>query len=133
MAYRLGGRVIPYWGYDETSDHSSVTTIDLSDPTAPQVVNRDVVEGSIVTSREHDGTDPHRDDRTSRFDFVYPHGQVSKSEARQRNREIVRESAASDWLPWRSFDHRGNGGKPLVDCTDVVHPNDGAGLGRSRS
>jgi hypothetical protein len=114
-----------------TTTRSSLTTVDLADPADPQVLNRDVIEGQIAAAREHDGTIRVVATTTPvpELDFVTPYGKLSKAEALQRNRELVEESTAAAWLPRRWFDHRGNGGEPLVDCTDVTHPSAGSGLG----
>jgi hypothetical protein len=119
----------PWAGYGDAAAYSSLTTVDLSDPTGPQVVNRDVIEGTIATSREHDGTVRVVATTAPTLDFVYPTKSVSKKEALAENRQIIRDSSASDWLPWRAFDKRGNGGQPLVSCSEVGHPEVGAGLG----
>lgn len=117
---------------------SMVTTVDLSDPTDLETTSRDKYSGSISAAREHDGTIRLVLSSTPQLDFVTPYDRpwhrlwdhrYTRKEARARNREIVRESSAADWLPRHGVDNRGQGGQPLLSCDAVTHPDAGAGLG----
>lgn len=109
---------------------SMVITLDLSDPSDPQQTSRDKYGGTISTAREHDGTIRVVLSSTPQFDFVDPYGRdYTRAEAKARNRQIVRESSAADWLPGRGVDNQGDGGEPLLSCASVTHPDEGAGIG----
>ncbi len=117
---------------------SLVTTLDLSDPAHPEPTSREKYSGSIATAREHDGTVRVVLSSSPNLDFVNPWDRpwhrlwdhkYTYREAKARNREIVRESSAADWLPHRGVDNRGEGGEPLLSCDAVAHPDKGAGLG----
>lgn len=140
------GTLQSYYAYDtiarvatdsDGSSTSMVTTVDLSDPTDPQTTSRDKYSGSISSAREHDGTVRLVLSSTPRLDFVNPYGRrltsdgrhLTPGEAKARNREIVRESSAANWLPRRGVDNRGKGGEPLLSCDAVTHPDEGAGVG----
>ena len=116
--------VVPYGGAPRTT----VTTVDLADPTAPAVVRTRVVDGELVSAREHDGTVRVVTTWRPDFDFVYPDGRsLGIPEAAAKNRQIVRDATAEEWLPSQRID--GAAGQPLLSCADVRHPRDPAGLG----
>ncbi len=100
---------------------TTVTTVDMADPARPFIADTRTMEGSIISAREHSGIVRVVLSSTPSFDFVYPMGSRSTQEALARNRQIVRESTAQDWLPgtWVS---NGTQEEPLLDCTDVRHP-----------
>lgn len=112
-----------------SSERSSITTVDLSDPTAPSILARNVVEGDIVTSREHDATVRVVLTSAPRLDLVHPSKLLSRREALRSNRQIVRTATAQDWLPERGLGPRGAYGRPLLGCGGVSHPRTAAGLG----
>jgi Beta propeller domain len=114
---------VPYGG----SLRTTVTTVDLADPTAPTVVRTEVVDGELVSAREHDGLVRIATTWTPDFDFVYPDGRLGLPEAAAKNRQIVRSAAAEEWLPGRRID--GAAEQPLLSCADVRHPRDAAGVG----
>ncbi|MDQ3481099.1 MAG: beta-propeller domain-containing protein, partial [Actinomycetota bacterium] len=113
---------------------SMIVTLDISDASEPQLTSREKYSGSIASAREHDGTVRVVLSSSPQFDFVDPYGRrydrrYDRQEAKARNREIVNESSARDWLPRRGVDNRGQGGEPLLSCDSVTHPDKGAGLG----
>jgi len=109
---------------------SMIVTLDISDASEPQLTSREKYSGSIASAREHDGTVRVVLSSSPQFDFVDPYGRrYDRQEAKARNREIVNESSARDWLPRRGVDNRGQGGEPLLRCDSVTHPDKGAGLG----
>jgi uncharacterized secreted protein with C-terminal beta-propeller domain len=58
-----------------------------------------------------------------RLAFVYPQGVRSSDEAILRNRDVVRQSAISDWLPRYELEQNGSRSSgQLVECAAVSHP-----------
>ncbi|MDQ3663438.1 MAG: beta-propeller domain-containing protein, partial [Actinomycetota bacterium] len=115
---------------------TTITTVDIADPSAPGVVADEAIDGKVVSAREHDGTVRLVVSSTPRLDFVTPRGTTSMKEARATNRQIVRDARAIDWLPTRTaaggdLDEREQGGETtrLVRCADVRHPDKESGLG----
>jgi uncharacterized secreted protein with C-terminal beta-propeller domain len=102
---------------------TTITTVDLSDPSSPEVVEVETVDGGLVSAREYDGVVRVVVSSTPDLPFVTPGGMVSERAALARNRQIVRAADAQDWLP-----KRGNG-EPLLSCSDVRHPEPKSGLG----
>ena len=66
-----------------------------------------------------------------RLGFVYPTRGRSRAEARRENRRIVRDAPIEAWLPTSRVVTGGGRSsvRPLLDCTDVRHPEHGSGLG----
>jgi uncharacterized secreted protein with C-terminal beta-propeller domain len=98
---------------------TTMLTVDISEPSAPQIVDTSTLRASLVSARQYGHVVRIVTTSTPYFDFVYPSRKLTEREAKQRNREIVRESNAEDWLPTDSK------GQPIMDCTDVSRP-DGA-------
>lgn len=104
-----------------TSDdglESTITTVDLSDPTSPAVVDTTAVRGRASAVRLHD--DVVRvviQNGLPELDFSYPGSTIGELTSRMRNRALVRDTTLADWLP--TVD-----GDPLVDCADVAVPDD---------
>ena len=129
----VGDRVLVFGAAD---GGTTITTIDIADPSAPAVVADEAVDGRVVSAREHDGTVRLVVSSTPHLDFVTPRGTTSMKEARETNRQIVRDARAIDWLPTRTtaggdLDEREQGGDTtrLVRCADVRHPDKESGLG----
>ena len=102
--------------------------IDLGDPTTPVLDRLERVEGELLTAREHDGTVRVVVSAAPELPFVTPGRHRSSRQALVRNREIVRNATAQDWLPLRSTLGR-TGKRPLLDCADVVRPGARSTLG----
>ncbi len=98
---------------------STLTTIDVSDPNAPTVVDQEVVDGTVLTSRTSDGVVRVVVSHQPTMKWVVPGPGITNRQALERNREIVRSASSSDWLPTASRDGVTS---PLVDCADVLHP-----------
>ncbi len=97
---------------------TTITTVDLSDPTSPSVVDATTIQGRASAVRLHD--DVVRvviQNGLPELDFSYPDGTFGQIRARMRNRALVRETTLSDWLPTSA-------GDPVVDCADVAIPDD---------
>jgi hypothetical protein len=97
---------------------STVTTVDLADPTSPTVVDATTIRGRASAVRLHGGVvRVVLQNGLPELDFSFPDGAFGELRARLRNRALVRETTLADWLP--TVD-----GTPLVDCTDVAIPDD---------
>lgn len=97
---------------------STITTVDLSDPTSPSIVDATTVRGRASAVRVHgDVVRVVIQDGLPELDFSYPDSRIGEITARMRNRALVRDTTLADWLP--TVD-----GDPLVDCADVAVPDD---------
>ncbi len=105
-----------------------VRTFDLSDPSHPLEVDNRSYDASLVAARQTGGvvrlvlsTPP------PPLAFVTPQQGRSEAESLKANRDVVRASSISDWLPTVSVE----GGTPraLVGCADVAVPTAFGGLG----
>ena len=114
-----------------------VSLFDVSDVSAPVLVHRSHLEGHLIAARAVDGTARLVLTSTldSRLPFVHP-DQFGFDEARalQRNKEIIAQSTAADWMP-RWFDEAADGSfgtmSDALDCSAVAAPSQFAGLGVS--
>jgi len=113
----VDGRAVVF-GASRDGASSTITTVDLSDPTSPAVVDTLTVEGQLSAARQHGDvvraviTTP-----LPELDFRQPSGAFGVIGSRLRNRALVRDTTLADWLP--SVD-----GAPIVDCADVAIPSD---------
>jgi hypothetical protein len=123
----LGDVIVRDSSYVPTQPVTALTTVDVSDPADPSIVETRTVEGTLLSAREHDGIVRVVLSSSPQLDFVQPGDGRSQKEALLENRRIVRESSAEDWLPTMTTGGIA-GDSPLVSCTDVRHPDD-----RSRS
>ncbi|MPZ61969.1 MAG: hypothetical protein GEU93_11875 [Propionibacteriales bacterium] len=129
---------------------TTITTVDLSDPTRPALAHSERVDGNLVSSREHDSSvrivvsaTPHlpfvtpdyrkfRDLRDTRDFRGFRRGQgwrEAERAARAENRRIVRETDLADWLPRHRTMEPGAESEPLLDCGDIRHPKTTSGVG----
>ncbi len=102
---------------------TTITTVDLADPTSPTVVDATTVSGRASAVRLHD--DVVRvvlQNGLPELDFSAPDGTLGQLRARLRNRALVRDTTLADWLP--TVD-----GTQVVDCEDVAIPDDDLALG----
>jgi len=119
---RFGGAVedsiMPYPGGGSSSVR--VLELDISDPTSPTLVRKDVYSGTLTSARQY-GDTIRLVTTTGRpqLDWVLPTDKVTEKEATARNKALVRQTTIEDWLP----KVRGTGASaPLLDCEDVFHP-----------
>ena len=105
--------------------HSTVTIVDLSDPSSPTIESERRIDGTVVTARERAGTVRIALTSVPRLDFVYPTRKRTVAQAREMNREIVGSSTVDDWIPHERIDGER---RPLVDCSQISHPERGAGV-----
>ncbi len=97
---------------------TTLTTVDLSDPTSPSIVDTTTVTGRASAVRLHgDVVRVVVQHGLPELDFSFPDGAFGEIRSGLRNRALVRDTTLSDWLP--TID-----GTPLVDCEDVAIPED---------
>lgn len=113
----VDGRAVVLGTSDDGAE-STVTTVDLSDPTSPAVVDTVTVGGRASAVRLHgDVVRVVLQNGLPELDFSVPSGAFGEVRAELRNRRLVRETTLADWLP--TVD-----GEPVVDCADVAVPDD---------
>ena len=97
---------------------TTITTVDLSDPTSPSIVDATTVRGRASAVRLHgDVVRVVIHNGLPELDFSVPDGTFGQIRSRMHNRALVRDTTLADWLP--TVD-----GQPIVDCTDVAVPDD---------
>jgi uncharacterized secreted protein with C-terminal beta-propeller domain len=114
--------------------YATLTLYDVSDPSSPEQLSSLVIDGRVLSARMTGGVARvvTRSEPVG-LPFVTPEGQglQAEREATRRNREIVRDSTAENWIPY--FMHTTAGGREsegtLLECSDVSHPEEFAGLG----
>ena len=113
----IDGRAVVF-GSSRDGTSSTITTVDLSDPTSPTVVDTLTVKGQLSAARLHgDVVRAVISTPLPELDFRQPTGALGSLGSRLRNRALVRDTTLADWLP--SVD-----GVPVVDCADVAIPSD---------
>ena len=113
----VGGRAVVL-GTSDDGLSTTITTVDLSDPTSPSIVDATTVRGRASAVRLHgDVVRVVLQNGLPELDFSYPDGTFGQIRSRLRNRSLVRDTTLADWLP--TVD-----GEPLVDCEDVAVPDD---------
>jgi hypothetical protein len=153
----VGDRVVllssamPHWGwggdvllmrgtYPADRSTAVMTVVDVADPSSMSVLSRREIDGSVLAAREHDDTVRVVVSSQPAFDFVHPGprwdlpraqrpgaDELTRAEALAENRRIIREADAQAFLPEQRVD--GGTAQSLLDCEDVTHPDDNAGLG----
>ncbi len=105
-------------GTSEDGRSTTVTTVDLADPTSPSVVDATTIAGRASAVRLHgDVVRVVLQNGLPELDFSFPDGTFGEIRSRLRNRGLVRDTTLADWLP--TVD-----GDPVVDCEDVAIPDD---------
>lgn len=106
---------------------SRVQTVSVADPTAPKLVSDVAYSGSVASIRQH-GTVIRMvlESAPPALAFVQPHPGLTPRQARERNRELVRSSTLTDWLP--TYD-TGSRPRALLDCGNVAVPPKRLALG----
>jgi hypothetical protein len=108
-----------------------VLIFDLGDPNDPTLVDSRLYDGSVVSARQVgsvvrlvlDGGLPS-------LSFTQPSSTVTEKQSLVHNREVVRDSSVTDWLPQvATYDEGTASSTPLVDCTRVAVPETFDGLG----
>ncbi|MEJ7832931.1 MAG: beta-propeller domain-containing protein [Nocardioides sp.] len=126
-----GTRERDSYDYGQTSPMTRVLTIGLADPAAPEVVDTMDFDSSLITARLHgDSVRLVTAAGLPALDFVEPgrgNGREGGEQtALEANRDLVRETSISDWLPTGSVD--GGTDERLAECEDVALPKDDLGL-----
>jgi hypothetical protein len=113
---------------DYPTPGTRVRTFDLSDPSHPTEVDNRSYDASLVSARQTGdvvrlvlATPP------PSLPFVTPDQDRTEAEALKANRDVVRASSISDWLPMVGVE--GGTPRPVVDCADVAVPAVFGGLG----
>jgi hypothetical protein len=114
---------------------TTLTAIDVSDPAAPEVVERLVLDGATLSSRMVDGVARVviRTEPGTNLPWEQPEagGLRAQRDALAANEAIIRRSEAEDWLPY--FVHETADGDrregTLVACDRVAQPEAFSGLG----
>ncbi|HSU02687.1 MAG TPA: beta-propeller domain-containing protein, partial [Nocardioides sp.] len=97
---------------------TTITTVDLADPTSPSVVDTLTVRGRASAVRLHgDVVRVVLQNGLPELDFSHPDGVFGEIRSKMRNRALVRDTTLADWLPTAD-------GDPVVDCADVAIPDD---------
>ena len=118
----VGGRAVVL-GTSTDGLSTTITSVDLADPTSPTVVDTTTVRGRASAVRLHgDVVRVVLQNGLPELDFSAPDGAFGQLRARLRNRALVRDTTLADWLP--TVD-----GAPIVDCADVAIPDDDLALG----
>jgi uncharacterized secreted protein with C-terminal beta-propeller domain len=108
---------------------TTVTVVDIADPSAPKLVSELTVDGDLVASRMVGGvarlvlrSGP------PNLPFLFPSGSAESVDvATEANRKVVAESTLEDWLP--GFTQDGDAERRLTDCRDVRRPKEFSGVG----
>jgi hypothetical protein len=100
-----------------------VLTVDLAEPSAPEVVEDVAYDARLLSARQH-GSAIRLVLSAGLPDlkFVEPGKRFGRRGALARNRELVEQSTIEDWLPTIAPD--GEDAAQLLDCTDVAIPSD---------
>ena len=115
-----------YDQFDPSATTTHQLTVDLSDPENPTIVDERVYSATTLSVRQHGNVVREvLSTGLPNLDFVNPDGKdrLSPDEATDKNKEIVRHSTITDWLPSVTV----GDGEPqqLVDCGSVSIPTDG--------
>ncbi|MCP4085021.1 MAG: hypothetical protein GY745_08225 [Actinomycetia bacterium] len=115
------------------TEHTVITSIDISDPSNPQVDGELHVDGMWVSARAVDGTARLvlRSSPT-RFPFVYPSTPEAEKAAETANRALVAESTIDQWVPSYTLVDPDGGTKSsgvAVPCDQLHAPTIFSGFG----
>jgi hypothetical protein len=119
-----GGTVGPAEGREAPEHYAERLQLLLVDLTGEgRIIRRLTVDGGYVDARATDGTARVVIRSGPRLEWTQPAGPHSEGAATARNKEIIRESSISDWLPRYTLTAGGTeqSGR-LVDCARVSHP-----------
>ncbi len=118
-----------------TAPTAVLLEVDLSDPAAPQVVRRLLVDGRYLSARmtgEVARVVVSSYPTGLRFEGPEGPGLRARREALERNREVIRSSTLEDWVPYYVLED-GAGGTlaegSLLDCERASHPETFSGFG----
>jgi hypothetical protein len=108
-----------------------VRTYDLSDPSTPTLVDARRYDGTLVSARQVGSTVRLvLDAGLPSLAFTSPSSTRTQQQSLEHNRRVVRDSAASDWLPHvTTYADGQESSATLVDCSGVAVPETFDGLG----
>ena len=109
---------------------SRLVSVSIADPEDPQIVSDQVFGATLITARQYDGPDGATvriafETGTPTLDWVYPNRNRTSAEAKEANKQVVRDSTIEDWLPTVGSAAADSGREALVACEDVSHPDEG--------
>nr|CAA9324805.1 MAG: hypothetical protein AVDCRST_MAG46-1069 [uncultured Nocardioidaceae bacterium] len=135
-----GGEVLTSRIYPAGPTSAVMAVVDVADPSSMSMLSHRRIDGSVLAAREHNGTVRVVISSQPALDFVYPGvrwdlpgvqrreaDELTPAEALSENRRIIEAADAQAFLPEQRVD--GGAAEPLLDCDDVTHPEDNAGLG----
>lgn len=104
---------------------TTIHDLDFADPAAPKLVATRSYSGRRVSARQYgDVVRLVLTDGLPELKFVTPDQDITKKQATERNREILKQTQIADWLPTVT---ENGASRPLVDCADVRHPQGAEG------
>jgi hypothetical protein len=114
---------------------TTITSVDVSDPSDPLVRERLVLDGTTLSARMVDGVARIvvRTGAGVNLPWAHPEtgGLRAERQALAENRRLIEESEAGDWLPY--YVHRTADGATseglVLDCEQVARPAEFSGLG----
>ena len=108
-----------------------VVQLDISNADNPEVAGQLLIDGVYLSSRLVDGTITVATQSNQQdLGFVFPQGEKGEDRAEEFNKQVVRETEISDWLPSYALDANGQTSKGiLTNCNDVHAPGEFAGFG----
>ncbi|MGC1207663.1 MAG: beta-propeller domain-containing protein, partial [Ornithinimicrobium sp.] len=122
------------WPGRQQSSRTTITRIDISDPSSPTVLGSTRMEGSYRSARLiGDSVRLVMESSPTGLEFEYPRNGSLRAErdAEQTNRDVIKNSTLDDWVPHiETIDADGERGEvePLSDCADVSRPDVFSGL-----
>ena len=123
----IGADTAPLSSRRSNSSGSRIETVSVSDPAKPTIASDVAYSGWISSTRQHGSVvRTVMDAGLPDLGFIYPGKNVTKSQALEHNRQAVRASTLTDWLP--TYDD-GSGARPLLSCDKVAIPPAGLTLG----
>jgi hypothetical protein len=129
-----GERASEPWPPGGWSGTTTLTLLDVSDPSDPRPLERLTLDGATLSARLVDGV-ARVVVRTEQgnLPWVTPEGSGLRAERRalEANRQLIRDSVADDWIPYavhETVDGEVTEG-PLLACDRIARPREFAGLG----
>ncbi|HWJ82351.1 MAG TPA: beta-propeller domain-containing protein [Nocardioides sp.] len=133
----LAGDTVVAVGTDDTSStrhrDGRVQTVSIADPRHPRVTHDVAYDGRIESARQHgDAIRLVVSSGLPELDFAHPDGRLSRSDAREQNRQVVEDSTIDDWLPTMTPADGGTeqAAQQLAGCTSIAVPSDDLALDR---
>ncbi len=104
-----------------------VVEVSIADPAAPTIESDGEMSAELLSARLHDGTVRMvLRSGAPTIDWVHPDRRRTRKEAKAENLRLLEASAIEDWVP-TVVGPGGTDEQPLVECGDVLHPDEGSG------